>query len=123
MASSSRRQRSTLAVFIQALEGSKIVVELKNDAVVRGTLASADATLGLQLSDASVKALDGTQRHADVLHLRGSSVRYIHLPANLDPAAAIEARRKRAALALRQHAAAQGNAQRLAKGQDMEFNA
>lgn len=111
-----RRQPNTLAVFIRALEGSKVVVELRRDTVVRGTLLSADDGLNMQLTDATVRPLGGPAREASLLHVRGHSVRYIHLPGNLEPAAAVEAHRKRVAQAMRAHAAQQAAAPRLAKG-------
>ncbi len=39
----------------------------------------------------------------DFLYLRGRTVRYIHLPGTLDPAAAIEAHRRTAVEALATH--------------------
>ena len=39
----------------------------------------------------------------DFLYLRARTVRYIHMPGNLDPAAAIEAHRRAAAEALAAH--------------------
>jgi len=111
-----RRQRTTLAAFIQALEGSQIVIELRRDTIVRGTLISADAELNLQLKDATLKLLDGTQRTAAELYIRGSAVRFIHLPGNLDPASAVRAHRRRVAQALQTRAAGQASLQPLAKG-------
>jgi small nuclear ribonucleoprotein (snRNP)-like protein len=118
-----RRPPATLAVFVQSLEGSRVVVELRRDTVVRGTLVAADEGLNLQLADATVRPLGGAPRAASVLHVRGRSVRYIHLPANLDPAAAVEAHRRKVAQALRAHAAEQGAAQRLPKGGQLEVGA
>ena len=112
----SYQRQPTLAAFIQALEGVKVVVELRRDTVVRGTLDSADEGLNLQLSNATVKTADGAQRSAATLQVRGRSVRFIHLPGNVEPAAAVEAHRRKAAQAIQQRAAAQGAAQRMEKG-------
>ena len=122
-----RPQRHTLAVFVQALEGSRVVVELRHDAIARGTLLSADDQLNLQLADASLQPLQGPRREGlEYLHVRGRQVRFIHLPASLDPAAAVEQHRKRVAAAVRAHAAQQAQAAqqpagRLQKGQQLEF--
>lgn len=113
-----RNSRSTLTVFIQALEGSRIVVELRRDTIVRGMLVSADTELNLILRDASVKALDGSQRAMDELHVRGRTVRFIHLPGNLDPATAVAAHRRRVAQALREQSTRQQPS--LPKGQQLE---
>lgn len=119
--SSRRPGQSTLAVFIQALEGTKLVIELRRDTIIRGTLGSVDESLNLQLTDATVKTLDGTQRNAANLHVRGSAVRFIHLPGNLEPAAAVEAHRRRVAQARREHAVKQGAAAALEKGRQLEL--
>jgi len=118
---SRRPGQSTLAVFIQALEGTKLVIELRRDTIIRGTLGSVDESLNLQLTDATVKTLDGTQRSAANLHVRGSAVRFIHLPGNLEPAAAVEAHRRRIAQARREHAAKQGAVAALEKGKQLEL--
>eukprot|EP00887_Chlorella_sp_A99_P002185 scaffold21.g2185.t1 len=109
-----------LAVFIQALEGQRLVVELRRDTIVRGTLLAADDQLNLQLGAATVQPLQGPARQAEFLYVRGRSVRYVHLPPNLDPGSAIAAHRRRVADAVRRHAATQQTAQqaegRRAKG-------
>jgi small nuclear ribonucleoprotein (snRNP)-like protein len=118
---SRRPGQSTLAVFIQALEGTKLVIELRRDTIIRGTLTSVDESLNLQLTDATIKTLDGTQRSAATLHVRGSAVRFIHLPGNLEPAAAVEAHRRRVAQVRREHAAKQGVVAALEKGKQLEL--
>lgn len=121
-----RQPRATLAAFVSALEGQRLVVELRYDTIVRGTLVSADDHLNLQLEEASVQPLQGPRREAAYLYVKGRHVRFIHLPGNLDPAAAIEQHRKRVAAAVRAHAAQQAQlAQqpegRLHKGAQLEF--
>ena len=115
-----RQGNATLSVFLQALEGTKLVIELRRDTIVRGTLDSVDDALNLQMTDASVKTLDGATRNAANLYIRGSSVRFVHLPGNLEPAKAMEAHRNRVAQARREHAAQQGAAPTLPKGQQFE---
>ena len=48
-------------------------------------------------------AAQGEKQTMDFLYLRGRTVRYIHLPGTLNPAAAIEAHRRAAAEALATH--------------------
>ncbi len=48
-------------------------------------------------------APQGDKQTMDFLYLRARTVRYIHLPGNLDPAAAIVAHRRAAAEALAAH--------------------
>ena len=124
MSSSGRRRpgRASLATFVQALEGQRVVVELRHDAIVRGTLLTVDDALNLQLGEASVQPLQGPRRAMEFIYLRGRSVRFIHLPGNLDPAGAIEAHRKRVAAAVRAHAQQQAQGvQRMEKGAQLDF--
>lgn len=47
----------SLATFVQALTGLKVVVELNNDSVARGILESSDVGMNLTLTEASVQPL------------------------------------------------------------------
>ena len=120
-----RHARRSLACFVSALEGSRVVVELRYDTVVRGRLVASDDHLNLQLEEASIQPLQGARREASYLYVKGRHVRFIHLPGNLEPAAAIEQHRKRVAAAARQHALAQQQAAAAAgrpqKGAQLEF--
>lgn len=114
------QRRPTLGLYIQALEGSKIMVELRRDTLVKGTLASADEHMNLHLTDASVTVVDGTRRTMASIHLRGSAICYIHVPGNLEPSAALDAHRRRTEGVKRQHAMSQGGAAKLPKGEHVE---
>lgn len=119
-----RERRQTLACFVQALQGQQVVVELRQDTIVRGTLLSADDQLNLQLNGASYQPLTGERHQAEYVCIRGRHVRFIHLPGNLDPATAIQQHRKRAAEAVRQHSNQQAQAVQTArprKGVQFEF--
>ena len=77
-------------VFLQlfrTLEGKKVVVELRNDVVIEGTLQTADQFHNLRLID--VKVLHSADcpmlNCVSSLYIRGSTVRYISLqPADVD---------------------------------------
>ena len=47
----------SLATFVKALVGLKVVVELNNDAIARGVLDTADSGMNLTLSEASFQPL------------------------------------------------------------------
>ena len=120
MSSASKKyRRTTLSIVLQALEGSKVLVELHDDTIIRGTLVSADPSLHLQLEDVVVKSLDGSLRKAQQLHVRGSKVRMVHLPGNVTPEAAVKEHRRKAARVKQEHAAAQGGVKALPKGAGM----
>ncbi|KAL4452464.1 hypothetical protein ABPG75_008126 [Micractinium tetrahymenae] len=128
MSSGARRRarRTTLACFVQALEGRRVVVELRYDTIVRGELLGADDQLNLQLGGATYQPLQGEKREMPYVYIKGRHVRFIHLPGSLDPAAAVEAHRKRVAAAVKEHERAQAQAaqrpgSRLAKGTQLEL--
>ena len=47
----------SLSTFVEALIGSKVVVELNNDAIARGMLESSDVGMNLTLTEASLQPL------------------------------------------------------------------
>lgn len=68
--------------FFKTLIGHKIIAELKNEVVIKGVLQSCDFYLNLSMIDVEVlnrKAFPQLGPIADTF-IRGSSIRYIHLP-------------------------------------------
>lgn len=70
--------------FFKTLIGKDIVIELKNDLAICGTLHSVDQYLNFKLTD--ITLLDG-QKYPYMLSvkncfIRGSVVRYVQLPAD-----------------------------------------
>lgn len=113
-----RRRPATLAVYLEALVGQRVVVELQNDTIIRGRLASVGEGLDLQLEQATVQPLQGEQRAAEFLCLRGSHIRFVHTPPGQTPDQAVAAAAKKRSEALAAHAAAQGrHAPAVPKGQ------
>ncbi|KAK9461467.1 u6 snrna-associated sm-like protein lsm2 [Lipomyces oligophaga] len=69
--------------FYKTLIDEQVTVELKNDVSIRGTLKSVDQFLNLKLEDISVLE-EVKYPHLSAVKnvfIRGSVVRYIHLPA------------------------------------------
>ncbi|KNE65025.1 U6 snRNA-associated Sm-like protein LSm2 [Allomyces macrogynus ATCC 38327] len=68
----------------KTLVGKTVVVELKNDLAIQGTLVSVDQYLNIKLDH--VSAVDPARYpHVATLKnsfIRGSVVRYVHLPAS-----------------------------------------
>lgn len=97
--------------FFKTLTNQTITVELKNDISIRGTLKSVDQYLNIKLDDIAV--LDELKyphlSSVKNIFIRGSVVRYVHLPANeVDRGLLEDACRREAA---------QGRAQALAQVQ------
>lgn len=111
-----RKRTPTLAVYLQALEGSKVVVELRKDTIVKGTLTSCDEQLNLIVEQATCKPLQGKPRNMDMMYIRGRFLRYVHVPANLEPAAAVDEHKQRVAKMVKQHQMQQAGAAKLQKG-------
>lgn len=65
----------SLACFVQALEGLNVVVELHNDAVVRGMLESADEGMNLIIHGATYEPLQGLAQAMDFLFVKGARIR------------------------------------------------
>ncbi|OCK85088.1 U6 snRNA-associated Sm-like protein LSm2 [Lepidopterella palustris CBS 459.81] len=88
--------------FFKTLVDHEVTVELKNEISLRGTLKSVDQYLNIKLDDVSVVEdvrwphLSSTRN----MFIRGSVVRYVHLPAAaVDTALLEDATRREAASA------------------------
>merc|ERR1712027_145330 len=70
--------------FFKTLVGKDVVVELKNDLSICGTLHSVDQFLNIKLTDISVTDPDKYPHMMSVKNcfIRGSVVRYVQLPAD-----------------------------------------
>ncbi|KAF1826113.1 U6 snRNA-associated Sm-like protein LSm2, partial [Dissoconium aciculare CBS 342.82] len=70
--------------FFKTLVEHEVTIELKNDILIRGTLKSVDQYLNIKLDDISVVDEVKYPHLSSVknVFIRGSVVRYVHLPAN-----------------------------------------
>ncbi|RPB27642.1 U6 snRNA-associated Sm-like protein LSm2 [Terfezia boudieri ATCC MYA-4762] len=86
--------------FFKTLVDHEVTIELKNDLSIRGTLKSVDQFLNIKLDDITVIE-EGNYPHLSAVKnvfIRGSVVRYVHLPANaVDTALLEDATRREAA--------------------------
>ncbi|OXU24859.1 hypothetical protein TSAR_016414 [Trichomalopsis sarcophagae] len=86
--------------FFKSLVGKDVVVELKNDLSICGTLHSVDQYLNIKLTDISVTDPDKYPHMLSVKNcfIRGSVVRYVQLPGDeVDTQLLQDAARKEAA--------------------------
>ncbi|KAF8067201.1 comta [Scenedesmus sp. PABB004] len=113
-----RRGGSTLVSLLHALAGGRVVLELRGDVRVSGTLSSVDDYMNCMLDGALWQPPAGPATPFPSLYVKGRSLRMVHLPAGADAGALLDAhaaaqRRARVAGALelvnRRH-------ERLAKG-------
>jgi len=86
--------------FFKTLVDHEVTIELKNDLCITGTLKSVDQFLNIKLDEIRVKD-EGRYPHLAAVKnvfIRGSVVRYVHLPANaVDTALLEDATRREAA--------------------------
>ncbi|CAL2042341.1 unnamed protein product [Caenorhabditis brenneri] len=70
--------------FFKSLVGKDVVVELKNDLSICGTLHSVDQYLNMKLTDITVSDPDRFPHMVSVKNcfIRGSVVRYVQLPSD-----------------------------------------
>ena len=70
--------------FFKTLVNHTVTIELKNDISIRGTLKSVDQYLNIKLDDIQVLNEDKYPHLSSVknVFIRGSVVRYVHLPAS-----------------------------------------
>jgi small nuclear ribonucleoprotein (snRNP)-like protein len=57
-----------------------VVVELKSDIEITGTLVECDGDMNVLLNDAKQTLPDGTTTNLEFLSISGSSIRYVHTP-------------------------------------------
>lgn len=71
---------------LNGLRGHEVIVELKNDSMVRGILDEGDWGLNIVLRNASIACLNERQEtmHVEQLMLAGKSIRFVHLPPTID---------------------------------------
>ncbi|BFZ53300.1 beta transducin [Savitreella phatthalungensis] len=85
--------------FFKSLVETQVTVELKNDLCIRGTLKSVDQFLNIKLADIAVvdEHKYPHMRAVKSIFIRGSVIRYIHMPKdNVDTALLEDATRREA---------------------------
>ena len=78
--------RNTLSVMLVAMINRKVLVELKNEATVVGTIIEADGFGNLSLSNAQIIDIRGHKLKAEITHVKSSAIRYVRLPDDVNPA-------------------------------------
>jgi hypothetical protein len=68
-------------------------VELRNDLSIRGVLDDCDNAMNVIIKEATVEDVEGVQRQLPLVFLRGSNIRFVHFPDNVDIVKLVEDRR------------------------------
>uniref|UniRef100_A0A915PJV8 Sm domain-containing protein n=1 Tax=Setaria digitata TaxID=48799 RepID=A0A915PJV8_9BILA len=69
-----------MACLLQAMEGTCVVIELKNYFLVQGTLGHCDDAMNIDLKAVTIHGLKHHNEplHCDNFHVRGKFIRFIH---------------------------------------------
>ena len=86
------QSRRTLVCLLQALEGRKTTIELRNESSASGRVDHVDGMMNVTLSAASFYKADGTRLDMANLFIKGRQIRYVHIPEDVDVMAAIRKR-------------------------------
>ena len=82
----------TLLCFVQALVGTKVVVELRDDVAIRGVLADVDDRMNLTIENAQRRTPEGVLMKLERVYVSARTVRYVHVP-SVDPSDLVERKR------------------------------
>lgn len=80
-ASKKTRRHKSLASLLRYFEYTEVSVELKTGKIYTGILSSSDDSMNIQLDDCIISNQQTRLAH---VHIRGSTIRYIHFPDNID---------------------------------------
>eukprot|EP00356_Strombidium_inclinatum_P002191 CAMPEP_0170480808 /NCGR_PEP_ID=MMETSP0208-20121228/1500_1 /TAXON_ID=197538 /ORGANISM="Strombidium inclinatum, Strain S3" /LENGTH=110 /DNA_ID=CAMNT_0010753405 /DNA_START=1 /DNA_END=329 /DNA_ORIENTATION=+ len=72
-----------LVKFLMKLTGETVTIELKNGAVVKGTITSVDMSMNTHLKSVIYKQKGREEQSMDHLTIRGANIRYYFLPESL----------------------------------------
>jgi len=75
---------ATLAFVPMSMISREIVLELKNDCEVRGIVVEADRFMNITLSGVVSSSLSGQSMRFDEMHIKGTTIRYIFMPNDMD---------------------------------------
>lgn len=72
------------------MEGHRLIVEMKNDSEIEGILEESDGFMNLHMKDVKFTFPNGKRIQFDESHIRGTSIRFIQLPSDVNPVAVIK---------------------------------
>jgi small nuclear ribonucleoprotein (snRNP)-like protein len=85
-----KRSSNSLVALLHALQGRKLIFELRNDVKISGRLSDCDEYMNVLIDDAVWQPLQGPARPFPFLFVKGRNIRLVHLPGNLDPAVLLD---------------------------------
>eukprot|EP00792_Barthelona_sp_PAP020_P010181 TRINITY_DN3476_c0_g1_i1.p1 TRINITY_DN3476_c0_g1~~TRINITY_DN3476_c0_g1_i1.p1 ORF type:complete len:98 (+),score=26.97 TRINITY_DN3476_c0_g1_i1:29-295(+) len=73
-----------LVEHLRKLISEEVKIELKDNSVVKGTILAVNGEMNIHLKNVQIKYPNESGDSVDSLTIRGSSIRYIFLPNDLD---------------------------------------
>lgn len=87
------RNERSLVCFVQALVGTTVVIECRDDVAIRGRLEHCDDDMHCTLVDAIRVTPEGEKTKLERVFVRARMIRYVHFAPSIDPSALIEEKR------------------------------
>lgn len=81
-----QRSSNSLVALLHALQGRKLIFELRNDVKISGKLSHCDEYMNMLIDDAVWQPLQGPAKPYPFVFVKGRNLRMVHLPGNMDPA-------------------------------------
>lgn len=105
-----RGQGGELCLLAQALTGTRVAIELRDDTMLKGTILSATEAMDIMLQDVLVETVDGsTASRRDKMYIKSRSIRFMMLPENIDPLKTMKEHKRKEALNSSSHLLGQKN--------------
>ena len=87
------RNERSLVCFIQALVGTTVVIECRDDVALRGHLEQCDEGMHCTLTNAIRVTPEGHKTKLERVFVRARMIRYVHFAPTIDPLELIEQKR------------------------------
>ena len=95
---SSKRERAlaekTLICLLQACEGHKAIVELRNESFAEGTISQVDGYMNVNMKDVEFNKQSSKTLHLEELFIQAKQIRFVHIPDEINMREAIEGQLK-----------------------------
>eukprot|EP01041_Mallomonas_annulata_P004341 gene4341-8638_t len=76
--------QKSLAILLASFQGMEILIEMKNDTEISGTLEEADRNMNSILQNAKQVTKYGVVINMDIAFINGSMIRYVHIPPEIN---------------------------------------
>lgn len=96
---SSRRERAlaerTLVCLLQACEGHKTIVELRNESYAEGVIEKVDGFMNVNMNTVEFTKQGAESLQLEELFIQAKQIRFVHIPDEINMREAIEAKLKK----------------------------